>query len=176
MTLRIADPVPTPSRQALLGLHHPRLQRYLGHALPILCLLAALGPGIRTAGWLRAREVVKTITKYGPLPEIDVFAFDYVVLELAFVLILAGILQVVRVRAAVPLAFAAVMAMWTYYVPYLCDTVTGGMELEFRIGRSHGVSWQMLLYQSLATACATALILVRSPRHRLLPRESSNLR
>jgi hypothetical protein len=147
-----------------------RLETYLSRAFPILCLLGALGPGLAVVKMLRARVLARTITQYGPLPEIPVTALDYITLLAAVVLLVAALLELTRLRLAAPLALTASVALWSYYIPGLWDQITGEMWFAMKLGRSLGVSWQMVLYEMLTMLCAGALTYIRFwPRSSLMP-------
>jgi len=143
-----------------------RLDVYLARALPLLSVLAALGPGNGALKMILAPGLAKKITQYGPLPEIKVPLVDYVTLMLAIVLIIAAVLELCHVRLAAPIALASIVALWVYYIPAIWDEMTGSMYWAMKLGRSMGVTWQMLTYQTLSMVCATALTYLRFGRSR----------
>lgn len=138
-----------------------RLEPYFSRAFPVLCLLAALGPGLSVVKLLRARAVARTITQYGPLPEIHVPALDYITLSAAVVLLVAAIREVARLRLAAPIALTATVVLGSYFIPALWDEITGDMWFAMKLGRTLGVSWQMAVYQIATMVCAGVLTYIR---------------
>ena len=138
-----------------------RLEIYLGRALPVLCLLAALAVGLPVAGLLRGSIVAKNITQYGPLPEIRIPTLDYVALSLSIILLAACVLELMRFRVAAPVALAATLALWAWYIPTLWDQISGNMWFAMKLGRFLGVSWKMVVYQTGAMICAGVLTYMR---------------
>ncbi len=142
-----------------------RLEIYLRRVLPVLSLLAALAVGLPVAGLLRI--VAKTITQYGPIPGIRIPTLDYIALSLSIILLAACVLELMRFRVAAPVALAATLALWAWYIPSLWDQISGNMWFAMNMGRVIGVSWQMVVYQTGATICAGVLTYLRfRPRPR----------
>ena len=139
-----------------------KLEVYLGRALPVFGILAALGPGLQVVKLIRGREAVKAIRQFGPLPEIQIPAADYLTLTLATLLLIAAVLQLFRFRVAAPLALAASAGLWVYYIPGIWDEVTGSMWFAVKLGRTTGITWQMLTYQIAAMICAGILTYLRA--------------
>jgi hypothetical protein len=86
---------------------------------------------------------------------------DYITLALAIVLLIAAVLQLVRLRFAAPLALVAVGGLWIYYIPAIWDDITGDMWFAMKLGRTSGITWQMLSYQIMAMLCAGILTYLR---------------
>ena len=110
---------------------------------------------------LRGRAVAKAITQYGPLPEIRIPVLVYIALSLAIILLVAALLELTRVPTAAPIAFLTTLALWAYYIPGLWDEITGKMWFAMKLGRTAGISWQMLVYQIAAMICTGVLTYVR---------------
>lgn len=138
-----------------------KVEIYLGRALPVLSVLAALGPGLEVLKLLRARELARTIAQYGPLPEIHIPLVDYVTLTLAILLLMAAVMEVCRLRLAAPIALALTTGLWLYYIPGIWDEVTGTYWFASQLGRSTGITWQKLTYQSTSMVCAGVLTALR---------------
>jgi hypothetical protein len=138
-----------------------KLELYLHRLLPIVTILAALGPGLSVWKLIRARTVAKTITQYGPLPEIHIQTIDYITLAIVIMLFIAALLEVIRLRAAAPIILVTTAGLWIHYVPPIWDEITGTMWFATKLGRSFGVSWQMLTYQTLAMLGAAVLTYLR---------------
>jgi hypothetical protein len=94
----------------------------------VFSLLAAFGPGLQVMGWFRARRLIRTITQYGPLPEIHIPLVDYIVLTSAIVLILAAILDIVGLKIAAPIILSGSIWLWILvYAPGVWELLTGDM-------------------------------------------------
>ena len=141
-----------------------KLEIYLHRLLPIVSILAALGPGIGVWKLFRGRALVKTITQYGPLPEIHIPTIDYITLAIAIILFIAALLEAIRLRAAAPIILVTTVCLWIHYVPPIWDEITGTMWFATKWGRTLGVSWQMLTYQTLTTLSAAMLTYLRFHR------------
>jgi hypothetical protein len=87
------------------------LERWLGRILPLFCLLAALGPGLSVYRLMQIREFAKTFTKYGPLPEVRASPLDYMTLAVAIILLVAGVLEVIRLRIAAAIALSCTVLL-----------------------------------------------------------------
>lgn len=96
-----------------------RAQRYLEWALPPLGVLAALPPSGMFFGLICAREQIKTITQWGPLPEIPISLLHHLGFVPGMILIIAAIIGVFVAKRAAPLAFAAAGALWLFYLPLI---------------------------------------------------------
>jgi hypothetical protein len=138
-----------------------RAEVYLHRLLPIVSILAALGPGLQALKMFRARDLVRTITQYGPLPQIHIPFVDYLTLSLAIMLLVAVIMEIARLRLAAPIALTIITALWLYYIPGIWEEVTGNVWFTTRLGRSTGITWQMLTYQTLSMLCAAVLTVLR---------------
>lgn len=138
-----------------------KVELYLHRLLPIMSILAALGPGISVWKMIRAPDVAKTITQYGPLPEIHVPVIDYITFALVIVLFIAALLEAIRLRVAAPIILVTTLGLWVHYVPAVWDEITGTMWSATKLGRSLGVSWQMLTYQTLTMLSAAVLTYLR---------------
>lgn len=86
---------------------------------------------------------------------------DYLTLMLAILLLIGAVLQILRVRFAAPLVFVAVVSLWLYYIPSIWDEITGTMWFTMKLGRTTGISWQMLTYQIMAMLCSGMLTYLR---------------
>jgi len=104
-----------------------------------------------------ARQKIRTITQFGPLPEIRVSLFDCIVLLFAAILFTAGILAIVRWQYAAPLAFAATIGLLIHFVPAVWDQMTGSYFFGDLVGHTIGTTWQMLLYQVVAMVSSAVL-------------------
>jgi hypothetical protein len=113
----------------------------------------------------RAREAVKDVTQFGPLPEIHVHVIDYVTLTAALVLLVGALLELIRLKYAAPLILAATVILWIHYLPWMWDSMTGTMWFATKLGRFSGISWQMMTYQTLALLNAGYLTYFRFYRH-----------
>lgn len=138
-----------------------KVERYLHRLLPIVSVLAALGPGLSVWKMIRAPGIAKTITQYGPLPEIHVPVIDYVTFALVIMLFIAALLEAIRLRVSAPIILVITLGLWVHYVPSVWDEITGTMWFATKLGRSLGVSWQMLTYQMLTMLSAAALTYLR---------------
>lgn len=127
----------------------------------LFCVLAGGGPAWEVARVFQARELARTFTKYGPLPEIPITAFDYMTLVLALVLVGAACLEALGLRGAALVAFAATAGLWVYYGPGAWEKITGDMRFSVKLGHNIAVSWRMIAYQMAATISAGALSYMR---------------
>ena len=123
--------------------------------------LASIGPGMDVMGLLRAREVAKTLTAYGPLPELPIAAIDWLVLALALSLILAVVAEAMHIRGAAWVGLASVLSLWIYFGPGLWAHLAGDGFFEPAPGHSTSIPWQRFVYQIAATVSAVALVCVR---------------
>ena len=98
---------------------------FLERTVAVFSLLAAIRPGMGAISIFLARQKIRTITQFGPLPEIRVSLFDCLVLLFAAILFTAGILAIVRWQYAAPLAFAATIGLLIHFVPAVWDQMTG---------------------------------------------------
>jgi hypothetical protein len=69
-----------------------KVELYLHRLLPIVSILAALGPGLSVWKMLRDSAAAKTITQYWPLPEIHIPTIDFITLAIATMLCIAALL------------------------------------------------------------------------------------
>ena len=65
------------------------------------------------------------------------------------------------------MALAATVVLWAHYIPGIWYEITGSMWFAMRLGRTTGITWQMLSNQVLAMVCAGGLTHLRF-RHRRL--------
>jgi hypothetical protein len=82
-------------------------------------------------------------------------------LSLAIMLLVTVILEISRLRLAAPIALTIITALWLYYIPGIWEEVNGSIWFTTRLGRSTGITWQMLTYQILSMLCAAALTVLR---------------
>jgi len=148
----------------VLRSNNVKLELYLHRLLPLVSVLAAIGPGLSVWRMIRASSVARTITQYGPLPEIRVPAIDYITLAIVIVLFVAALLEVIHVKAAAPIILVASVSLLVHYVPPIWDEITGTMWFAMKLGRSLGVTWQMLTWQALTMLSAGALTYLRFHR------------
>ena len=137
------------------------MKRYMRGLFILFCSLAAIGPGLGFIRLVRAREFSKTFTKYGPLPEIHVTAFDWVLFVLAIILLFSVILELFRFRAAPPLALISTLLLWIYFGPGLWAHIAGNGFFEPTPSHSTSLPWQQIVYQIGATFCSTMLTYFR---------------
>jgi hypothetical protein len=109
----------------------------------------------------KARDLARTITQYGPLPQIHISFVDYLTLSLAIMLLVAVIMEIARLRLAAPVALTIITVLWLYYIPGIWEEVTGSVWFTTKLGRSTGITWQMLTYQILSMLCAAVLTVLR---------------
>ena len=138
-----------------------RAEVFLHRLLPIVSTLAALGPGLQAVKMFRARDFARTFTQYGPLPQIHISYVDYLTLSLAIMLSVAGIMEIARHRLAAPIVLTITTLLWLYYIPGIWEEVTGSVWFTTKLGRSTGITWQMLTYQILSMLCAAVLTILR---------------
>ena len=110
---------------------------------------------------LRAREVVKTVTQYGPLPEVRVSGFEWMVLALAITLVAAALLELFGFKVAAPLALGATLLLWIYFGLGLWAQLTSDGFVRVSGRRAHLIPWQQIIIQFVATLTAIALTYVR---------------
>jgi hypothetical protein len=72
-----------------------KLELYLHRLLPIVPSWPRLAPGLSVWKLIRARAVAKTITEYGPLPEIHIPTIDYITLAIVIMLFIAALLEAI---------------------------------------------------------------------------------
>jgi hypothetical protein len=152
------------SRRLPATIDRVKLEVYLHRLLPVVSILAALGPGISVWKMIRAPDVAKTITQYGPLPEIHVPTIDYITLAIVIVLFTAALLEAIRVRAAAPIILVTSVFLWVHYIPPIWDEISGTMWFGIKLAQTLGVSWQMLTYQTLTMLSAAILTYLRFNR------------
>jgi hypothetical protein len=133
------------------------VERYLHRAAPIFFALAALGPGLQVVRLIQLRSFARTFNQYGRLPEIRIFALDWIVLILASVLLLAAILEMVRSRVAAPFALFASVLLWIYFGPALWAHIRSDGFFEPTPGRSTSLPWQQFVYEIGAMISALVL-------------------
>jgi len=138
----------------------------LRRALIVLSVMTALATGLPVVRVLRARQFARTFTTYGRLPEIPIAVSEYIVLGAAFVLLLAGLLELIRIRAGAPLALAATASQWALYGPALRAHLTGDGWFEPVAGSATRMPWQQFVWLIAATLGAALLCFVR---HRARP-------
>ena len=127
----------------------------------VLCVLAAIGPGIAAIRLLRGRSFARTFTDYGPLPEIPFGWRHWVVLIAASLLIAAVLLEISRARDAPMLSLIPLGMLWLYIGPGVWERVVGDGTFEPAPGLRTMVTWQMMLYQVGASLCALWLVRLR---------------
>jgi hypothetical protein len=135
--------------------------KWLRRAFPILCLFAAVGPAFNVIRLLRAREFAKTVTTYGPLPEIPVPALEYFLLGLSVLVLIAGLLELMKFRAAPRIALAGTVAMWFYFGPALWAHLKGDGFFEPGPGLATSVPWQQFAWLTAAMVCSAYLTWIR---------------
>ena len=143
------------------GMPNVKMAAYLRVVFIVACLLAAVGPGLNVLGLLRARERARTITEFGPLPEIQVPWTYWLVLGASAMLIVAIVLELAGWRPAAPLALAATLLLWRYFAPGVWAHVAGDGYFEVAPGVSTSIPAQQIVHQIVATLCAVGLTCVR---------------
>jgi len=144
-----------------------KLEVYLHRVVPILAILAALGPSVTVGKLIKASEFTKTFTQYGPLPDVELLMIDYATIVFAAGLFVAAVLEAFRLRIAAPAVLVAVIVLWIHYVPSIADEITGTMWFATKLHRSIGLTWQSLTFQTatmLSSAVLTYLRFIRSPQ------------
>src|SRR5262245_38303246 len=99
---------------SVLRFNGMRADVFLHRLLPIVSTLAALGPGLQALKMFKARDLARTITQYGPLPQIQIPFVDYLTLSLAIMLLVAVIMEIARLRLAAPIALTIITVLWLY--------------------------------------------------------------
>jgi len=127
----------------------------------LFCSLAAIGPGLGFVRLARAREFAKTFTKYGPLPEIHITAFDWFLFVLAIILLFSVILELFRFRAAPCMALISALLLWIYFGPGIWAHIAGNGFFEPTPSYSTSLPWQQIVYQIGATFFSAMLTYFR---------------
>ena len=132
---------------------------WLRRVFPYSCLLASVGPLVDVSKWIRARKTAVAFTGFGvgPLPEVPISVLDYLALGCALVLSVAAILAFLRRESSAPIALAATVGLWFYFIPGLWDQLSGEMRFATWMGKSVEKSWQMVVYQCAVTGCSVFL-------------------
>jgi hypothetical protein len=131
-----------------------------------LSVVTAVATGLPVVRILRARQFARTFTRYGRLPEIPIALSQYIVLAAAIVLLLAGLFELIRIRAGAPLALAATASQRVLYGPALRAHLAGDGWFEPVAGSATRMPWQQLAWLIAAMLCAALLCFVR---HRARP-------
>jgi hypothetical protein len=128
------------------------------------CLLAAVNPARFVLTTFRARANVKTITQFGPLPEVPVTWVDWLLGIGALTLLVAAAMELGRFRIAAPLALLATLAVWLHVGPGLWAHLSGAGYFEVA-GHQTSIPWQQAVYQIAATVFAAVMTYRRYWRH-----------
>ena len=135
-------------------------------------VLASVGPLMWAIRSFQASARARSLTQFGPLPEWPITWIDWVMLASGLLLIVATVLEAVRVRMAVLVSLVAVLALWRFYGPGVWSHITGETFFEPVPGHATVVPWQQVVYQVAATGSALALAwLRRRPRRIVLADE-----